>query len=127
MPTIHDPDDIRMHVSFPVNTVTGSRRVEIGAELADTGEALFLLDLSPGQFASLLAASAVTARSATPVPRGLDCQEDNHSDHGDCNGSVREYTVTGPNLFGLIKGERVALCANHAQTHGRFVRRPEAV
>lgn len=56
-----------------------------------------------------------------PAAHELDCDETDHDQRGDCDGTVREYVVQTP-IVGKCAGERVRLCASHAQMHGRHIR-----
>lgn len=119
MPKYH-PDHVRLMLSYAAPTVgLGHRMVVLEAEFADSGDPIFRLTLSPGQFADLMASRTVAVRSAVEVPRGPgpECQETN-SEHGDCDGRVRDYTVADGSVCGQLRGESVMLCANHAQYHG---------
>lgn len=60
-----------------------------------------------------------------PAAHEPPCANEPHTDLGDCHGRVREYAVVGTAVAGYSSGERVTLCASHAQLHGRNIRRPQ--
>jgi hypothetical protein len=57
-----------------------------------------------------------------PGAHAFVCDEDDHDHHGDCDGEVRAYRVHTP-VAGKAPGETVLLCVNHAQRHGRHIRK----
>ncbi len=57
-----------------------------------------------------------------PAAHALVCDEDDHDHHGDCDGEVRAYRVHTP-VAGKATDETVLLCVNHAQRHGRHIRK----
>ena len=63
----YGPDDVRLMLAHPTGTTSGKRWITLDAELAVTGDHLFMLELSPEQFADLVASRATVAGSRVPV------------------------------------------------------------
>lgn len=61
------PDDVRLMLAYSAATTGGNRRVALDAELAATGDRLFMLEMNPDQFADLIASRATVAGSRIPV------------------------------------------------------------
>lgn len=124
------PDDVQLMLTYAKDASGEVVRVDLEAAHADTGEQLFRTRMSPATFTRLIASGVTVVRSSVAVPRAgnePDCQDDNPNVTGDCDGRVREYTVTGDNVCGRLRGESVLLCASHASHHGRNIRRVSLV
>lgn len=120
------PDDVQLILTFAKDAAGNVVRVDIDAAHAATGDDLFRCSMTPGQYARMAASGVTRVRSSVRVPRPgtePECGEDNTSAHGDCDGRVREYTVTAGSVCGQVRGEAILLCAGHATFHGRHIRR----
>lgn len=119
------PNDVQVMLSFAKDASGNVQRVDLDAEAAEGGARLMRLSLTAAAFTRLLSSGVVIARSSVDLPTTAalaDCQE-TLAERGDCDGTVREYTVQRDAVCGQIPGEPVLLCASHATYHGQKIRR----
>lgn len=119
------PNDVQIILGFAKDAPGNVVRVDLDAEAAEGGASLFRLSFTPAQFTRLLSSGVVVTRSSVDLPTTAalaDCQESDAS-RGDCDGTVREYTVQRSVVCGHVTGEPVLLCAGHAAYHGQKIRR----
>ncbi len=66
------PDDVRLMLAHPTGATNGTRIINLDAEVAQSGANLFRLELTPEQFADLVASRATVVHSTTPIATPLE-------------------------------------------------------
>jgi hypothetical protein len=133
----YDPNDIRFMLSHSASSSGHGARVHLEAEMAADGRPLFMIEMKPEQFASLMSSRSTVLPSLIPVapgrvggqrcpdPSSHDCDATGSRDTcGDCDGQTGMYRVEEAGTYGFPVGRAINLCDQHALSAGTRVSGP---